>query len=415
MLYGSSKIELRDLSVREENRLRQLSVLCRDLYNLSTQLICSHYEQTGAIPDFQDIKRQLCSTDTYQALGGCYYQVILTSIADFKKYISTDMYALRLSDKSLQVKNLDKFYPPKPKTGFRNIELKHPPICTGGVIVLPGTRERGAVRLRLPEVYWDKDIASVTVRPMHHLSHWELIINYTVPQVTHSCLDPHCALGIDLGVSNYMTCVDSLTGESFIIDGRRLKSILQGYCKYRAKLQRRGSGSTDNRRMSSLLRKTDHKVNDYVCKSVSKVIAYCIEHGIGRIVLGWGIHFQGANLGKNSQLYALMPFARLKAALTWQCRKHGIFIDFVDECYTSQASCIDLDEMPEHITAKPQQFSGKRIHRGLYMSADGILLNADVNGAVNILRKSRSVNPVFLSNWRDGRGITSPQRIDPLK
>ncbi|MEN8219715.1 MAG: hypothetical protein ABFS56_25865 [Pseudomonadota bacterium] len=72
---------------------------------------------------------------------------------------------------------------------------------------------------------------------------------------------------------------------------------------------------------------------------------------------------------------------------------HGIELVVTDESYTSKASFVDDDKMPKRYNPnakKKHTFSGKRVKRGLYKSNDEILLNADANGAYNILRKTDS-------------------------
>ena len=156
-------------------------------------------------------------------------------------------------------------------------------------------------------------------------------------------------------------------------------------------------------------------MNNYVGKATSYIIKYCLEHAIGKVCLGWGVHFQGQgsnvnlSLGVNNQLFYLFPFAKFKTALQAKCQLLGIHFVLVDESYTSQASALDNDTMPEHITGTKQHFSGKRIHRGLYMSADGIKTNADQNAVCNILRKG-SVTLPFLQG-ADGRGLMPPYRV----
>lgn len=409
MLYGSAKIQLNDLTDTQRSDLRLLTEMSREMYNLCTSAIIQHYERTGRVLSYAELKAQVMASPIYLTLGGQYYQVLLSAIADFKKYISTDCYILRKSDKTLAAKNLDRFVPPHPKKGFRPIEIKHPP-QEGEYLILPATRQTAAVRLRLPACYRDRNIVRIIVRPMHHMCYWELTIDYTVQEVPHPDLDRSKALGIDLGVSNLATCV-STDGDSFIIDGRRLKCIFQGYAKYQAKLRRANRGSTDSRRLCSLYNKTKHRSLDYIRKSAAYIADYCIANHIGTLVLGWGVHFQSANLGMNNQLFSLIGFAQLKRCLTWQCSKHGIDLKVVDESYTSQASALDLDPIPDYVAREQHTFSGKRIRRGLYMSGDGITINADLNGAINILRKG-SFTPQFLRE--EGRGIASPRRIDPL-
>lgn len=410
MLYGSAKIELKDLSDGEKNALLILCGKSRELYNVCTAAICREYENSGKVMDYQALKSAVNGSAAYRTMGGYYFQILLSAIADFKKYLSTDIYILRKSDRTLQVKNLDKFTLPHPKQGLRPIEVKNPLIKDGKILLLASS-DTPKLQLELPEQYQAKSITRAIIRPMYHARYWELTIEYTVTEAAHP-LDPNKALGIDLGVTNYATCV-STDGDSFIVDGRRLKSIFQGYCKYRAKLLRANGGGSDTRRLCSLSRKTHNRSLDYARKSAAYIINYCVAHGIGKIILGWGVHFQRANLGQNNQLYALMPFAKLKDMLSFQCQKHGITFVTVDECYTSQASALDLDPMPQHVQLEKVTFSGKRVRRGLYMSGDGIKLNADINGAINILRKG-NVTPPFLGR-SDGRGLACPRRINPLE
>lgn len=410
MIFGSAKIELNDLTPEQIQSLKILSEMSRDLYNLCIKKISLHYEFTEKIYTYSELKEQVKDSSEWICFNGMYYQTLLTAIADFKKYISTDNYVLSKLDRTLKTKNLEHFLPPKPKMGYRMIEMKGVHIW-GGYIMLPRTSATLPVSLPIPECYQKVNLYRISVRPLHHASHWELILEYRLKEEQHPNLDPHRALGIDLGMTNYATCVDSKTGECFIVDGKRLKSILQGYCKYMAAF---GSGSGDKaayKRRCRLRKKTYHRVNDYVAKTAAYIARFCIDHNIGKIVLGWTEAFQGANLGMNSQLFSLIPYAKLRKALEFQAKKHGIIFMITDESYTSQASALDNDYIPERMTIEKQFFSGKRIHRGEYMSGDGIRLNADQNGAMNILRKSNVELP-FLKEV-GSRGIASPYRIYP--
>ena len=146
------------------------------------------------------------------------------------------------------------------------------PFITHGVVRLPRTKLTQEVLLPLPKEYHGKNIVSIHVRPLYHASVWELLILYEVREIDHS-LDRSRALGIDLGMANYATCVDSVSGDSFIVDGKRLKSILQGYCKYSAKLCSINAGNTNTKRQNSLRRKTHTRVRDSVCNSVDHIVS----------------------------------------------------------------------------------------------------------------------------------------------
>ena len=171
---------------------------------------------------------------------------------------------------------------------------------------------------------------------------------------------------------------------------------------------------TLTKRQARLLRKRENRVRDYLGKTAKKIINYCLEHNIGNLVLGKNKGFQQeSNLGKvNNQIFVQMPFYKLQQKLEYQCKIYGIDMIEQEESYTSKASFWDKDEIPVYGDSKQHIFSGKRIKRGLYKTSSGILLNADVNGALNILRKS---NVVSLSGLYSRGELNTPVRIRVIK
>ena len=101
---------------------------------------------------------------------------------------------------------------------------------------------------------------------------------------------------------------------------------------------------------------------------------------------------KSTNLGNsNNQNFVQIPFGQFRQQLYFLCWKYGIDYIEQEESYTSKSSALDHDELPvydskQQFTAK---FSGKRMHRGLYISNNGTAINADVNGSANILRKGK--------------------------
>lgn len=409
MLYGSSKIWLKSLNKTQLCQLQMLTLLCRDLYNISIETVSEHYIKTGNVLDFQQLKALIKDTQQYMEITGFYYAIMLSAIADFKKYINVNSFAINKSKRILKVKNLSDFRSPMPKKDYYPIMLLKVTV-QDGYIILPKTKKTGEIKIKLPHNYKDKSISRVSIRPLFQFKSWQMIIEYPVKSISTNLVDKEKALGIDLGLSNFATCAVS-DGNCFIIDGKHLKSVLQGYCKYKAKLTSANGGRHNTKRLVSLHRKTHNRVDDYVRKSVNYIIRFCIDNRISQIIIGWGIHFQTFDIGVNNQLYALFPFAHFKDLLYFKCRQYGIDFKAVDECFTSQASFIDNDPMPEHITRDKQNFSGKRRYRGLYVSKNGTKINADINGAFNILRKGNAVITCDLS----GSGLASPKRIHPLK
>lgn len=113
---------------------------------------------------------------------------------------------------------------------------------------------------------------------------------------------------------------------------------------------------------------------------------------------------------RNNQTFVMIPFGKMREKLEYLCELNGIVYYEQEESYTSKASFFDKDELPVYNDDNPKEyiFSGRRIHRGLYKSGSGYVFNADVNGALNILRKS---NVVSLDALYARGGVDTPARI----
>jgi len=204
-------------------------------------------------------------------------------------------------------------------------------------------------------------------------------------------------MSIDLGLNNLATCVTNGVVEPFIIDGRRLKSVNANYNKRKAKMQSKLSerGKKWSRRLQGLTDWRNAVVNDYMHKATSIVVKTCVKHGISKVVVGDVVKsLNGINLGKrNNQNFVNLSLGQFVDLLGYKLGSHGIELVVTNESYTSKASFLDNDKMPKRYNPKAKKkhtFSGKRVKRGLYKSSDGTLLNADANGAYNILRKTDS-------------------------
>lgn len=202
-------------------------------------------------------------------------------------------------------------------------------------------------------------------------------------------------LSIDVGVSNLMACTVFSNGQShqFLIDGRRIKSINARYNKIMSRLRSEADkagikGMT--RRMMRLSAARAGKINDYFNKSVKLLVDKCFRHNVQKLVIGYnkGQKQEINNGHANNQTFVAIPFWKLRSKIQYKCELHGIEYCPQEESYTSRASSIDGDPIPTYGKEKEAPvFSGKRVKRGLYRSKEKLLLNADINGSVNILRK----------------------------
>jgi len=221
--------------------------------------------------------------------------------------------------------------------------------------------------------------------------------------------DKNTFLSIDLGVSNLATCVDH-TGHSFIVDGCKLKSINRWYNKEMARLRgikdKQGIKG-DTKRISKLFRDRNNKMHDYLNKAVHHIIEYCRDNRIGTVLVGDGKGWkQKVNIGKrNNQNFVQIPFDKFKQKLKHKCEYYGIEYKLVNEAHTSKCSFFDGETVEHH-----EEYLGKRIKRGLFKTEVGRLVNADVNGALNIARKSGMLEPA-LAELESSGVVDTPHRI----
>ena len=230
--------------------------------------------------------------------------------------------------------------------------------------------------------------------------------------VVRTALDPAKCLGIDHGLNNWLTGVSNV-GTSFVIDGKHLKSINQWYNKQTAKQMENKPNGFWSKPLAASTEKRNRQMRDAVNKAARIVIIHCLENQIGTLVFGWNKgQKDSANMGsKTNQKFVQVPTARLKERIKQLCEQYGILFEETEESYTSKASFLDSDSLPVY-GEKPVECkaSGTRVKRGLYKSNQGIRINADCNGAANILRKVAVKLGLDLSRISSG-DLTAPLKL----
>lgn len=241
--------------------------------------------------------------------------------------------------------------------------------------------------LQMPTNIDYSKVKEFTILPKNGAFYLEM--SYEVEKQKHE-LDINQALSIDLGTTdNLAACVDTL-GNSMLIDARALKAMNQLWNK---KVSTRKEGKPESywdNWLDRVTRKRNHQMRDGINKAVKLIINHCLTYQIGTLVVGWNEGFKAnANMGRfHNQKFVQMPLGKLKDRLEQLCDLHGIRFEETEEAYTSKASYLDGDSLPKY-GEKPEGWkaSGRRIKRGLYQSSQGFLINADLNGAANILKK----------------------------
>jgi putative transposase len=194
-------------------------------------------------------------------------------------------------------------------------------------------------------------------------------------------------LSIDLGLNNLMTCYNTINHKSLIINGKPIKSINQFYNKKRSNIQSKlikNHNKYNSNKLNNLTLKRNNKIQDYLHKSSRFIVNYCVENNISNVVVGYNKEWkQEINIGKrNNQNFIQIPHQKLIYMLEYKCKLEGINFIQNEESYTSKCSALDLEVLNKH-----DNYLGKRVKRGLFISYKGIKINADLNGALNILRK----------------------------
>jgi putative transposase len=205
-------------------------------------------------------------------------------------------------------------------------------------------------------------------------------------------VNPAFYAGIDLGINNLATVASNKPGfVPVVVNGRPVKSINQFYNKRKAELQKKLGKTGTTNRMERMTNKRNRRINLYMHTASRKIIDLLVKEDIGMLVIGKNDGWkQEIEMGKrNNQNFVQIPHARFIAMLTYKAQLVGITVLITEESYTSKASFLDRDPFPVRNPDDDSKhaFSGKRIKRGLYRASNNRYINADLNGAYNIIRK----------------------------
>ena len=416
-MYPVIKQQVKHLTKEEYNILREL---CRTAKNLTNQAIYNvrqYYFQEKQYLRYEANYHEMKHLENYKLLNANIAQQTLKKVdIMFKSFFAL----IKMAKQGKYNYRYIKLPNYLPKNGYSNISISQIRI-KDNILTIPYSnvfkekynKKIKKIQIKIPSVLENKKIKEIQIIPKFNARFFEIQYTYEIEEKNLN-LNTNNALAIDLGVNNLCTCVTN-TGKSFIIDGRKLKSINQFFNKQNAKLQSIKDKQNIKRQTKQqylIYRKRKNRVNDYINKTCRYIINYCLANDIGTLVIGYNQSFQNKiNLGKrNNQIFTQLPFGRIREKLEYLCKRYNINYILQEESYTSKASFFDNDELPIYNMDNPQtyEFSGKRIKRGLYQTKNNYRFNADCNGALNILRKSKAVDLMVLC--RRGE-LDTPKRI----
>lgn len=233
--------------------------------------------------------------------------------------------------------------------------------------------------------------------------------NYIAIEIGYNFKEPELktnnnVLAIDIGVNNIASCVTT-DGDKYLVNGRQLKYINHNYNKAVADAKSKlkiTHNKNSSHYISQITNKRNNRINDYLHKITTYIVNHAVSKDIGTIVVGYNKEWkQDTNMGKvNNQNFVHIPFYRLINMLEYKCRLKGIRFQTITEAYTSKCSFVDNEEIKKHTS-----YSGRRINRELFKTKNGLIINADINGAYNILKKYMQKN----ATWNESLSQTLVQ------
>ena len=397
-MYLTVKQQTKHLSKEDYKSIKELCHIAKNLTNEAIYNVRQYYFTEDKFLKYEKKYTLLKSSPNYKKLNSNMAQQILKEVDGSLKSFFVLIKLAKQGKYSFKDCKLPRYLP---KDGYTTLVIGFVRL-NGNKLILPFSnnfkKTHKVVEITIPPVLLDKKVKEIRILPKANARYFEIQYIYETECIQRN-LNTQNALALDLGVNNLVTAVSS-TGKSFIVDGRKLKSINQWFNKENARLQsikdKQHFGKKPTSRQKAIARDCNNKVNDYMNKAARMIIDYCINNDIGTLIAGYNVTFQrNSHIGKqNNQNFVNIPYGRLRDKLAYMCELNGITYVEQEESYTSKASFWDKDNIPVYNNDNPKEyeFSGNRVHRGLYETANGKTFNADINGALNIMRKSSVVD-----------------------
>lgn len=413
-MYLTVKQQIKHLSKEDYLVLKELCHVAKNLTNEAIYNVRQYYFTERKYLNYEKNYAILKNSENYKILNSNMSQQILKEVdGSFKSFFALLKLAKQGKYDFKDVKLPNYLH----KDDFTTLVIGFVRL-NGNKLVIPFSQSyrktHNPIEITIPPILVDKKIKEIRIIPKNHARFFEIQYIYVVETVQRN-LNTKNALALDLGINNLISGVTN-EGKTFIIDGKKLKSINQWYNKENSRLQsikdNQKFGKATTNQQKTITTKRNNRVNDYISKATKKVINYCIENNIGTLVVGYNVTFQqNSNIGKaNNQNFVNIPYGVLRSKLEYLCELNSINYVEQEESYTSKASFFDRDEIPVYNADNPKSytFSGNRVKRGLYKSSTGYTYNADINGALNILRKSNVVDLTILYSRGE---VNTPIRI----
>ena len=363
----------------------------KNLYNAANYEMRQTYIFEGRSLSYNEMDKRMQQHEAYQALPAKVAQQVLMQLD--KAW--TSFFEARQAYEQDPSRFTGRPCLPKYK---HKVEGRNMLVYTVQALSKPGVRD-GLIRPSgLPITVETEHTIVDQVRIVPRHGHYVVEVIYTKAPI-QAKVDPSFCVGIDLGVTNLAAIASNREGfVPRLVNGRPLKAWNQWYNK-RMKALKKQLPKEDRervtRQMERITNTRNRRIHHYLHTASKRIIDFLVANGIGTIIIGKNpLWKQEASMGRrNNQNFVSIPHARFIDMLAYKAALVGIQVEVREESYTSKASFLDLDPIPDYRPNDDTEhvFSGKRIGRRkrLYRTKDGRKICADINGAYNILRKSR--------------------------
>lgn len=372
-------------NIRHSDELYRLCVISKNLYNQALYTVKNELRVNNKWLFYKDLNAIMQTTVNLE--GEVNYRMLKAQVAQ---------QCLMLLDKNLKsyIKSIKRYS--KDKDGYRgcpkmprykkdaNLLVYPNQSCTirDGYIFL----SRG-LKIRIPQYDEYKErlrkFNQVRILPKPDKS-FIIEIVYTVENEINNTLDSNAYASVDLGVNNLAALVMP-NGHPMLFNGRIVKSKNQYFNKVISDLRSKlTNGQLTSKRIQGLWLRRDNLMRDIFHKVSRTIVNEMIRCGIGNIVVGYNKGWKDSISfnKKNSQAFVYIPYEKLIDYMKYKCEMAGIRFILNEESYTSKCDALALEPICKH-----EKYQGRRIKRGLFKSSTGKIINADVNGALNIMRK----------------------------
>lgn len=387
----------------------RLSFLSKNLYNKANYIIRQQYIKTSQDGRFGEyigcfkLQKELQNQkdpDYYALPTKVSVQIVRVLDKNWKSFIRAYFDWMKHPNKYKGEPKMPKY---KDKKLGRNLliytnEAVSVPKLRNGIILLSGSK------ISFPTK--QKDICQARIIP--RAAHYVIEVVYE-KEVQDLGLNKRNIAGIDLGINNLATVTSNQNSvRPILINGRALKSLNQYYNKKRARYMSYVGSRGISNKLIQLTNKRNRKVKDFMHKASKMVVDHLIKNDIGTLVIGYTKHWKtGVNLGHvQNQEFVCIPHLTFVNMVKYKCELVGIDVIEQEENHTSVCSFIDLEEIGEK-----EKYVGRRVKRGLFISKEGIKINADSNGSGNIIRKAI---PNAFADGIEGV-VVRPIRVNPYK